>query len=587
MNLLLGSFVYSFVLWQDSHFVPVACAWSLPSPWSRDLPPHSRSHYVPTRDPTFSRHQSLRSLFVNRSRKLFSIQTPSKDENDSAQALSRALLEQAKRAKVEADKMESELNLFKISKLEKTLKGKNLTASELRNIRSEIINLVRLVDPSISVPDSTHMEKEGETKGNSSPMLLKSGRSEPAAEDNQDNTISEDELSEHEFEDAVAYFVSLPRPIRMTLASVVQLDLDTIDPSVIVLCLYELGDEIPVETYASTYNSILEVTESIASRGIGRSNRKMGDSDSSTIVTDILGKTPEEYKADSLIESLLPRVTRNKGKEPTKEDVDLFVKMACGKDTFMVSSVAEKIPGGYVVRGNNQLKDGTQLIQALDLKLQSSAPEWSEKFQANFILDPTRTNVEDTSVDGDPVLLITSTDFSPATNRLILTAVSSISLFLSFLFCIATFGSNEVVMKRITEANALENYDITWFNELLMPLVGVIAFIQLVHECGHYFFAWKDKFQMLPPTILPIISLPYLSFQTKLKASPPDFSSLFNFAFTGPFLGMITSALFLLIGLKLTIAMDPNEVQYAPSLPVALIRLSTLGENVSSGLLYN
>jgi hypothetical protein len=44
-------------------------------------------------------------------------------------------------------------------------------------------------------------------------------------------------------------------------------------------------------------------------------------------------------------------------------------------------------------------------------------------------------------------------------------------------------------------------------------------------------------------------------------------------------LGMITSAIFLLLGLKLTITMDPNAVQYAPSLPVAILRLSTLGVN--------
>jgi Zn-dependent protease len=136
-------------------------------------------------------------------------------------------------------------------------------------------------------------------------------------------------------------------------------------------------------------------------------------------------------------------------------------------------------------------------------------------------------------------------------------------------------------MRRITEANNLGNYDTSWFNDLITPLAGAIAIIQLFHECGHSFFAWKDNFKMSSPTILPLITLPYLSFQRRLKTSPPDLMSLFNFAYAGPALGMLISSILLWVGLTLSVNMDSTALEYAPSLPVGLLRLSTLGKSMA------
>jgi len=518
--------------------------------------------------------------FIHRKSASFGFKLTSTDENESSKMLSKSLIEQAQRAKLEAERMEAELTLSKISKLEKSLRVKgDLSTSELRNIHSELLNLVRVVDPSIHVPDVKSLDNKERSIKSSLADISDDRKIYNHLKRNTNRTLSEEDM-----ENAVSFFLSLPRHVQLTLASIVQLDLDRVDPAVIVLSLYELGDDIPIETISSTYKTILDTevnTDTIfkmTKRNTALTAGKSDNADPIFNVSDLLGKDPEQYKIDSIVESLLPRVTRNKGKEPTKEDIDLFVRLACGKDTFMLGGSPEKIPGGYLLRGNNQHKSGTELVQALDAKIGSSAPEWNQKFQASFIVDPTRTNVESNSVDGDPVLIITSSDFAPTTNRILLSIISSASLFLTFLFSIAAFGSTDAVMKRVMEANQLGNYDTAWFNYLLLPLVGSIGLIQIMHESGHFFFAWKDKFKFYPPTILPILSLPYLSFQNKLKTSPPDYSSLFNFAYSGPALGMITSAAFLIIGLKLTLAMDPTAIQYSPSLPVGILRLSSLGE---------
>jgi hypothetical protein len=71
-----------------------------------------------------------------------------------------------------------------------------------------------------------------------------------------------------------------------------------------------------------------------------------------------------------------------------------------------------------------------------------------------------------------------------------------------------------------------------------------------------------------------------MSFQNRIKTSPKNLNTLFNFAFIGPAVGMVVSFGFLLQGLQMTLEMTPEQVQYAASVPVSFLQLSSLGANI-------
>lgn len=80
-------------------------------------------------------------------------------------------------------------------------------------------------------------------------------------------------------------------------------------------------------------------------------------------------------------------------------------------------------------------------------------------------------------------------------------------------------------------------------------------------------------------------TLPNLGCKTNIKTAPKDLSSLFDFAFVGPFMGIFASLVFLVLGAKLTAQADPTTLQLYPSLPIATLRFSTLGNAILDTLL--
>lgn len=64
---------------------------------------------------------------------------------------------------------------------------------------------------------------------------------------------------------------------------------------------------------------------------------------------------------------------------------------------------------------------------------------------------------------------------------------------------------------------------------------------------------------------------------TPIKSPPPTLRSLFDFAMTGPLVGMSVSIAFFIYGLSLTQSMDLNEVVDLPALPIFMLRASSLG----------
>jgi len=201
--------------------------------------------------------------------------------------------------------------------------------------------------------------------------------------------------------------------------------------------------------------------------------------------------------------------------------------------------------------------------------------------------DPTPEAFQDLdSMFGRAVIFLTGRDMTPMSNRVVLTIVSAVSLCLIILFSIGTFSTNSLVMDRLQANNALGDYDTTWLNSSLFPMLGTIYGIQGLHEISHLFMAWKGKFKISAPTILPALYLPFFGCSSSIKTSPKNYLSLFDFAISGPLIGIISSLFILFLGLQLTISTsDPDIYKYFPSLTSNFLHLSTLGSTIVTDFL--
>ena len=523
----------------------------------------------------------------------------------------------AKQTKLEAEKMQAELTLEKIKKLEQKIQSLSSADKQKRakDLKIEIETLVKNFNPDLlpSLPISKYVfEEEEEVKSietnlyksktdamNAAAATATTSPNESSVETNlyKNRVPPKPMISESDLSVAAEYYESLPKVMKKTLADAIDLDDERISASLIVLGLYEfVGTETLSETRLQRLykeNNSVANAVSVLERLKIKERAKMNNDDLG--LDSMSGGVPsfnnlieDANKVETMVESLLPRVTRKEGLEPTLQDINVLkTNKIVGKETFALSSPPQNIPGGFILRGEmvNTLRgDCDKLVRLLDERIDSSTsmPEdWNEKFQINVMNDPTPKIFEnDESLDGDIVLVVHSRDMKPTTNQFLLSAVSTLSLFLTFIFTIATYSQNEIVMDRLTSANAIGDFDLTWFNQLITPLLLSIGLTQACHEAGHLFIAKKDGFKITPPTILPLMALPFLSFKQSIKTSPKNFDSLFNFGMIGPAIGMIVSSIFFAIGLQLTLTMDASALEYAPSVPVLFLKFSSLGGSV-------
>jgi len=521
------------------------------------------------------------------------------------------LQQQAMKMKLEAEKMEAVLTLEKISKLEKKLASlddvEDDPVEEAKRLKrkQEIKQNIQILAKNTADPmlyDSLplgDLEDMNGSKSNesSSKMASSSSGTTNLYKDRNDaaqkvetnlykNQTFKKMVSEEDLQKGTEYYVSLPKPMRKALAKAIDLDDDLANPSVVVLGLYELSDDDsllnPKKLQQIYKNQLLIKATDSYTNNMNASTLDKAKAMLSEKGFD--GQPNDQDKLETMIETFLPRVTRKEGKEPTDADVSLLKTVILNKDTFQISAQPLKVPGGYILRGEMAAKLGgdiDQLVKVIDETIDAKAPEWNTNFQVSVMNDPTPELFDNNnSFDGETVLVVHSRDMEPSTSRILLGGVSFVSLFLAFIFSIAIYSQNDVVMERLTSANAVGEYDVTWFNELITPLLVSVGFTQACHEAAHLFIARKDGFKITSPTIMPLIALPYMSFQQNLKTSPKNFDSLFNFGMIGPAVGMVVSSAFFWIGLQLTLDMDASALEYAPSVPVLFLKLSTLGGSI-------
>jgi membrane-associated protease RseP (regulator of RpoE activity) len=398
-------------------------------------------------------------------------------------------------------------------------------------------------------------------------------------------------LSMDEYVQTIRLILRLPPPIRLGLTKALELDDDMAGDvkriPELATKLYEervtltpkrLVDSFKAATTTATTTNPRGVAQSRGGGTLNRKNSKQTADGTTNTLAGLMEKDPEASFLEASWKQLMSRVCRKKGLEPTASDVEILLA-ALDDSTFRRNGQAEPVPGGFVIRGQNRKPSGGKLIEALDAKLPQ---EWS--CMVSYMPDITATE-SDSSSNNSNILVLLNKDFSPETSPWFYRLASVLATVSALLFATGVYGSNDVVSKQLMDMTSL-NMDLSgfeWLNgkvsEVLLPLALILG----SHELGHVFVAKRDKIETVStfPTLLPMwTTLPLLGGLTRLRTSPPNIVSLFDFAVTGPLLGFFVSCLCFGFGLVLTQSAlasgVANAAELLPALPVSLIKQSTL-----------
>lgn len=216
-------------------------------------------------------------------------------------------------------------------------------------------------------------------------------------------------------------------------------------------------------------------------------------------------------KKDSLteiVENQYPASTRKEnGVEPTEQQVQSLMTNVLPKAKFSPSSKPEKIPGGYMIRGNHNYGNGNELIDAIEEELSSGSgrnlgladkmtilytPDFSVLARAADLDQDAFIEFTESGEILDevpPMLVIFGPDIfrePQPFRRSLVTASSVISIWYLANF---PFFVNPVMYKRLEDDLSLVDSgitpDLSYLVEASMPLFITFVAIQIIHELGH------------------------------------------------------------------------------------------------------
>jgi Zn-dependent protease len=485
--------------------------------------------------------------------------TPQEEAIRKAEAMKR----EAAKFRMEAERMDILLSLDKISALEKKLEMAKKSKDEklVQQVEDEIAVLRRKLDPTSNPPPLRKKDIDSNSLlSNSAKPSLFSTRTN-AQDKNLEKLL--DEPSNKFMRDLVAKSVGLEASANTT---VLLQKMQKVEGNNTVLLSEEVGDF-------------------------------MGLTD------DFIESVAAEME-DATIANAFPKsmwfVDSTEDKLIAENDAMIFRNQVLSSSTFIPSEKKpQKTSVGYIIRGTNRMGDGDKLIDALDDALQKKAPYLKERISFYYVEDPVPVEINDISTDIPTkpedfvrlMLLVTNADIQAGTEqriaRLITTGIGIGSI---YFFSIYPFTFNEMINRKVDSIITLGQggpQDLAFLTDLSEPLfysfLGIVAF----HELGHLAVATAYKFKTSFPTLVPSPAIGLTSSITRFKSSPKNRQQLLDFALAGPWAGIVSSMIALLVGLQLTASMDAASFAQLPALPTAFLQASTLISSIIDNYLDN
>ncbi|CAB9521628.1 Probable zinc metalloprotease EGY1, chloroplastic [Seminavis robusta] len=299
-------------------------------------------------------------------------------------------------------------------------------------------------------------------------------------------------------------------------------------------------------------------------------------------------------QVDTSIEAFYPKCTRKEGAAlPTDAEMKLLVTDLLPKALFTPRGEPEKVLGGYIVRGTSKFESGDETIAAIDAEMEKT-PRLQDKMTILLASDFTvLAEMEDADnfdfrdpEEEPPILFVMGPDIMPDRQRVLLTLTTAFGVATSWYLSIYPFLLNPVLMKRTEEqlqlADASMAYDLSWLSELSLPLFITFMGIQFAHEAGHKLVGAANGASTTFPTFVPSLITGVTSTVTQFKEPPKNKEVMFDVALAGPLAGMLASIAALVLGSQLTLTSDPGLL---PALPLDILRQSTLGGGIIDGIL--
>lgn len=438
---------------------------------------------------------------------------PKKDLSAAEQAV--YLKAQAERMRLEAERMDAQLTLDKIDRLELQLAQARKKGDSVEELLTEMEALqakMRGEAPkAIVVPKpAAPAEKESITVSTYTPPMTTT-------------TPEPDEpFNEERFQEQLENYKSAPDPLKGLMAGTVGLyspnvkDLNATEVALRMEMLersdYSFLKEVPPPKF--TQEEIKQVEKNPLFNVAKLSNKDQAedkialkilkDQYYTNIMSNQLDEAMQEApffeielqnitELDQMTVSLFPQACRKEGQTPTLAQATTLVMDVLPKAGFNPSGKPEPVEGGYLVRGTNKLDSADALIESIDACMARSSIR--DSLSVFFIKDYTVFTEEQiesptfSPADSDPILLVTGPNVYREPRRLLYSAISAAGIGTSWYLSIYPFLLNPDLMKRAEEQMSLADanmaYDLTWLTDLSLPLFLTFMGVQLAHELGH------------------------------------------------------------------------------------------------------
>jgi hypothetical protein len=297
------------------------------------------------------------------------------------------------------------------------------------------------------------------------------------------------------------------------------------------------------------------------------------------------------------MQGLFPKCVEKEGQVPTEVQVKMLMTDVLPQAGFNSNSQPIEVFGGYLIRGSTTKGNGDELIDSIDA-IVAKNPMLQGKFTISFIKDLTGVmgvsdeDFEEAMMTNLPrALYVMGPSVIRERNRLLATLTSGLGIATSWYFSIYPFLLNPAVMKRAEEqlalADASMTYEMGWLTDLATPMFATFLGLQVIHEMGHRVAAGIYGMDITLPTFVPSIASGITSSITNLKKPPKNRTQLFDFAIAGPLVGILASLAALYAGLEFTVASDSSAIAMFPALPIDILRQSSLGGGLIEYVLGN
>lgn len=214
-----------------------------------------------------------------------------------------------------------------------------------------------------------------------------------------------------------------------------------------------------------------------------------------------VGTLEPEALEESLMEqqftTFLPKSVLSTEKEsPTEAEVQKLVKIVLPKAKFSASAQPRKVPGGWIVKGSFQGKDGNEFVDLLDAAMDRNL---ADKMTVSYLPDFTAIlgdQALDAMMDGreiEPILFVSVPNPARESRPVQLSIVTALGIATCWYLSLYPFLLNSAIASRVDEELALIDAgmspNLNWLTDLTLPLFASFLAIQAVHELAHFLVA--------------------------------------------------------------------------------------------------